>query len=405
MQQLTIIGGGAAGFFCAVNAARLCPQLKVTILEKSSRLLSKVKVSGGGRCNVTHHCFEVEELIKKYPRGKHFLKKELYRFTPKDTMQWFEDRGVKLKAEADGRVFPVSNSSQTIIDCLLNEAKKHNVEILTNIAVQKIEHSDDIFYLHTQKHILQADYVCVATGGFAKTEQFDWLKPLQHNILSPVPSLFTFNVSDNKIVALTGISIPDVQLKIAGTKLSESGALLITHWGFSGPAALRLSAWGARILAEKKYHFTLQINWTQCFNDSSLREKWNEYRTLFSTQKAGSKNPFALPARLWYFLLLRAGINTDTAWNALSSARQNRLMQLLTCDTYEIKGKTTFKEEFVTCGGIALNEINPQTMESRLHKNLFFAGEIMDIDGITGGFNFQHAWASGMVAAISISTK
>lgn len=405
MQQLVIIGGGAAGIFCAVNAARLAPHLKVVVLEKSSKLLAKVKVSGGGRCNVTHNEFDVNELIKKYPRGKNFLKKELFQFTPKDTVEWFESRGVNIHAEADGRMFPASNSSQTIIDCLLAEANKHHVEIRMNTGVSAIEKESGRFLLHTHAGVLKADYVVIACGGFPKAEQFDWIRNLQHTIEPPAPSLFTFNAVDNEIKKLMGVSATNVEVKIAGTKLKEKGPVLITHWGFSGPAVLRLSAWGARALAEKAYSFSIQINWSSKYNENTLREEWNDFRNRYAVQKTGNKNPFELPQRLWHYLLQRAAINPATVWNALSSTQQNKLIQMLTSDTYAIKGKTTFKEEFVTCGGIALQEISPQTMESRLHNHLFLAGEIMDVDGITGGFNFQHAWASGIIAARNIAER
>lgn len=399
-RTLVVIGGGAAGFFCAVNAAQLSQDLKVVILEKSSKLLSKVKVSGGGRCNVTHHCFEVNELIKYYPRGRNFLKKELYQFTPRNTIEWFEERGVKLKSEPDGRIFPATNSSQTIIDCLLNEAKKYNVEIYLNTTVHQIfrENEDWIIDIGTEK--IKADFVCIACGGFPKIDQFNWLKNLNHSIETPVPSLFTFNIPNNDIVQLQGISCT-AQIKIIGTKLVEKGPLLITHWGLSGPAVLRLSAWGARVLAEKNYIFSIHINWLSQYNEQHLRDEWNDIRNHSSSQKISDKNPFDLPKRLWQYFLSKAAIDEDMYWSKLPAKQQNKLIQILVADEYQIKGKTTYKEEFVTCGGISLSEVDAQTMESRLHKNLFFAGEILDVDGITGGFNFQHAWASGWIASLN----
>ena len=405
MQTLTVIGGGASGFFCAVNAARLCSGLRVIIIEKTSKLLSKVKISGGGRCNVTHHQFDVQELIKKYPRGKNFLKKELYQFTPEDTIEWFGKRGVKIKAEADGRMFPVSNSSQSIIDCLLKEAEKYNVEIRMNTTVERIEKNNDEFVLHLKDQQIRTDYLVIACGGFPKVEQYNWMKNLNHKIEPPVPSLFTFNVPDTDIKNLMGLSVQNAEVKIAGTKLKESGPLLITHWGFSGPVVLRLSAWGALELNQKNYHFTIHVNWTGKYNEHTLREEWNSFRNKLSSQKIGNKNSFEIPARLWNFLLSKADINPETAWNNLPSKQQNKLMQILTADAYEVKGKTTFKEEFVTAGGVDLSEINSFTMQSRLHQNLYFCGEIMNVDGITGGFNFQHAWASGMIAAKNIAAS
>ncbi len=405
MQTLTVIGGGASGFFCAVNAARLCSGLRVIIIEKTSKLLSKVKISGGGRCNVTHHQFDVQELIKKYPRGKNFLKKELYQFTPEDTIDWFEKRGVKIKAEADGRMFPISNSSQSIIDCLLKEAEKYDVEIRMNTTVDRIEKDNAEFVLHLKDQQIRTDYLAIACGGFPKIEQYNWMKNLNHKIEPPVPSLFTFNVPDTDIKNLMGLSVQNAEVKIAGTKLKESGPLLITHWGFSGPVVLRLSAWGALELNQKNYHFTIHVNWTGKYNEHTLREEWNSFRNKLSSQKIGNKNPFEIPARLWNFLLSKADINPETAWNNLPSKQQNKLMQILTADAYEVKGKTTFKEEFVTAGGVDLSEINSSTMQSRLHQNLYFCGEIMNVDGITGGFNFQHAWASGMIAAKNIAAS
>ncbi|ANI90424.1 flavoprotein [Arachidicoccus ginsenosidimutans] len=403
-KTFIIIGGGAAGFFCAVNAARLSRDLKVVILEKSSKVLSKVKVSGGGRCNVTHHCFDVNELIKKYPRGKNFLKKEFFNFSPKNTVEWFEQRGVQLKTEADGRMFPITDSSQTIIDCLLNEAKKYNVEIRLNANVHQLFKENDNWVIDLGYEKIKADFVCIACGGFPKIEQFSWLKNLEHSIEMPVPSLFTFNIPENNITQLMGISSV-AQVKILGTKLVEQAPLLITHWGLSGPAILRLSAWGARILAEKNYEFSIHINWLPQYNEQSLRNDWNDIRNKISSQKIIDKNPFDLPKRLWQYFLSKAEIDEDLYWSKLPSKQQNKLIQILVADEYHIKGKTTFKEEFVTCGGISLSEIDVQTMQSRLHKNLFFAGEILDVDGVTGGFNFQHAWSSGWIAAKTVAAN
>ncbi|MDE1192763.1 MAG: NAD(P)/FAD-dependent oxidoreductase [Arachidicoccus sp.] len=402
MKTLIVIGGGAAGFFCAVNAARIARDLKVVILEKSSKVLSKVKVSGGGRCNVTHHCFDVNELIKNYPRGKNFLKKEFFNFSPKNTVEWFEERGVKLKTETDGRMFPITDSSQTIIDCLLNEAKKYNVEIRLNANVHELFRENETWIIDLGNEKLPADFVCVACGGFPKLEQFNWLKNLNHTIEKPVPSLFTFNIPESNIIKLQGIS-SIAQLKILGTKLIEDGPLLITHWGLSGPAILRLSAWGARVLAEKNYSFTIHINWLPQYNEQSLRNDWNDIRNKIAAKKMSDKNPFDLPKRLWQYFLSQAEIDEEMYWSKLPAKQQNKLIQILVADEYQINGKTTFKEEFVTCGGLSLSEIDAQTMQSRLHKNLFFSGEILDVDGVTGGFNFQHAWSSGWIAAKTVA--
>ncbi|WP_153796526.1 NAD(P)/FAD-dependent oxidoreductase [Foetidibacter luteolus] len=403
-QRLTVIGGGAAGFFCAVNAARLNPLLKVTILEKSNKLLSKVKVSGGGRCNTTHACFEIPELVKRYPRGQNFLKKAFHWFNTNDTVTWFKEKGVNLKTEADGRMFPVTDNSQTIIDCLLREANKYQVEILLNSPVEHLQLTGSKWKLSiTGREQLETDFLCIASGGFPKLQQFGWLKQTGHTISPPVPSLFTFNMPGNNITELMGISVENATVKIAGTKLSETAPLLITHWGMSGPAILRLSAWGARQLADLNYQFTAIVNWLPAYNENSLREEWIHLRQQLAGQKAGHKNPFGLPVRLWLYLLGQAGIKEETRWADIASAQQNLLIKQLTAKEFKVSGKTTFKEEFVTCGGISLQEIDANIMKSKLQPNLYFAGEIMDVDGITGGFNFQHAWTSGWIAAKDIA--
>jgi predicted Rossmann fold flavoprotein len=405
-KKLIVIGGGAAGFFCAVNAARLNPSLKVTLLEKSSKLLSKVKVSGGGRCNTTHACFEIPLLVKKYPRGEQFLKKAFHLFDTNNTIEWFAERGVTLHTESDGRMFPITNNSQTIIDCLLKEANKYKVDILMQNEVKSIEFNNDQFALSIAgSKKLMADFVCIACGGYPKTDMFQWLTKTGHTINNPVPSLFTFNIPKHPITELMGLSVSNAKVKIAGTKLIEQGPLLITHWGLSGPVVLKLSAWGARQLAEMNYQFSILVNWLGTTNEAELRQEWAGYRDQFSSNKIGNKHPFELPNRLWLFLLSFAGIDIDTRWGELKSAEQNKLIQLLTNHLFEVKGKTTFKEEFVTAGGIQLNEINAQTMESKLQSNLFFAGEIIDVDGITGGFNFQNAWTSGWIAANTIAQR
>jgi len=403
-KKLIVIGGGAAGFFCAVNAARLNPNLKVILLEKSNKLLSKVKVSGGGRCNTTHACFEIPSLVKKYPRGAQFLKKSFYQFNTNDTIKWFAERGVDLHEESDGRMFPITNNSQTIIDCLLKETDKYGVEIIVQLEVKKIEKKLDQFIVTTaDTKELNTDFLCIASGGYPKSEMFQWLKATGHSIQDPVPSLFTFNIPNHPIKELMGLSVSNAIVKITGTKLKEQGPLLITHWGLSGPVVLKLSAWGARDLAAMKYEFDILVNWLGDTNEADLRNEWNGYREQYSAQKIGNKNPFELPNRLWNFILLQSDINIETRWAELKSKEQNKLIQLLTSFPFSVKGKTTFKEEFVTCGGIQLNEINPQTMESKIVPNLFFAGEVIDVDGVTGGFNFQHAWTSGWIAATTIA--
>jgi predicted Rossmann fold flavoprotein len=410
-KDLLIIGGGAAGFFTAVNAARLNPELKVTIIEKSGKVLSKVKISGGGRCNVTHAIFDKQEMSKKYPRGGNFVKKTFHRFFTTDTIKWFEERGVTIKAEADGRMFPVSDSSQTIIDCLFREANKYKVEILMNaelttIKQKKTETGKNKFIIVLKNgREITGDYVCIASGGYAKSASFDWLKALGHSIEEPVPSLFTFNMPGNPISKLMGVAVEKARIKIAGTKLEQEGPLLITHWGMSGPAILKLSAWGARELAAKNYDFTIIVNWLPDINEQQLSNILQEFRLQKAAQKVSGKNSFTLPQRLWEYLVESTGIDKEKRWADLSIKEQNRFVRNLCAGEFAVKGKTTFKEEFVTAGGINLTEVDPNTMMSRLVPDLFFAGEVMNVDGITGGFNFQHAWTSGFIAASTIAEK
>ena len=415
-SHLIVIGGGAAGIFCAVNAARQCPGLRVTVLEKTGKLLSKVKVSGGGRCNVTHACYDITEMAKHYPRGGHFVRKAFYRWFTTDTIDWFATRGVELKTEADGRMFPVSDSSQSIIDCLMKEVNRYGVEIRLHAEVKgvggaaegvdpagaegvrfRVELADGRF--------LDADYVCVACGGYPKSGMFDWIRQLGHSIEEPVPSLFTFNMKGDPITQLMGVSVPEVQVKIAGSRLVEKGPLLITHWGFSGPVILRLSAWGSRELAAGGYRFGIQVNWIPAYSEQQARERLQELRQETGGRQVGSGNPFGLAQRLWEYWLTQADIAGDVRWADLPAKALHRLVSLLCAGTFTIEGKTTFKEEFVTAGGVKLSEVEAATGESRKVPGLFFAGEILDVDGITGGFNFQHAWTSGWIAADTIAAR
>lgn len=422
-KRLVVIGGGAAGFFCAVNAARMNPRLHVTIIEKTSKLLAKVKISGGGRCNVTHSIFDIGEMSSRYPRGQHFVRKAFHQFFTTDTINWFEERGVKLKAEADGRMFPVTDSSQTVIDCLMREAEKYGVEIRTNtevkelavgslqfaeihesISINKLLAEEAVFTLSLANcQLLTANFVVLATGGYPKASMFDWLKHLGHSFSSPVPSLFTFNLPGHPITGLMGVSVPEARVKIAGTKLIEHGPLLITHWGLSGPAALRLSAWGARSLAEKAYQFGVHVNWLPRYTEVEIRNPIATLRRSHPTKAIQNHVIGALPSRLWVFLLGQSGIAEGQRFADLPAKAENALVRNLFDYTIEVNGKTTFKEEFVTSGGITLSEVDPSTMMSRKLPNLYFAGEVMDVDGITGGFNFQHAWTSGWIAAKAIA--
>lgn len=406
-RRLIVIGGGAAGFFCAVNAARLNPQLDVLLLEKTGKLLSKVKVSGGGRCNVTHAAPDIAYMSARYPRGQHFVKKAFGHFFVPDTIEWFRERGVVLKTEPDGRMFPVSDSSQTIIDCLLREADQYKVKIAVHQDVAAIQRATTgTWELRLQDgQMLEADHLCIAAGGYAQAEKFGWLAATGHQIAAPAPSLFTFNTPGHPIRALMGVSVPEAQVKIAGTKLQEQGPVLITHWGLSGPAVLRLSAWGARELQQLQYRFTAVVNWIPGFHEHTMREELQQLRFSIGKQKIYQKSPFELPQRLWQFLLQQSGIHEETRWADLPAKEQHQLVKQLVAMELVIQGKTTFKEEFVTCGGIQLSEINPATMESRIAPELYFAGEVMDVDGITGGFNFQHAWTSGWIVAKTVASR
>ena len=406
-RDIAIIGAGAAGFFAAINCAEKYPQYQVTIFEKGNKLLSKVRVSGGGRCNVTHACFDVNLLVKNYPRGEKQLKSVFSRFMTSDTINWFESRGVKLKIEGDGRMFPVTDSSQTIIDCLMNEAEKHNVKIETGCDVLRVEKKEngkiELTFRYEERH--EFDAVLIATGGSANTAGFDWLKESGHEIISPVPSLFTFNMPKNKVTELMGVSVEWARIKILQTNFSSEGPLLITHWGMSGPAILKLSSIAARALAEIKYNFKIQVCWMKDINEEKLRMTLQEMKKVSAKKMIYNAAEFGLPKRLWQFLLGKSGIENQMQWAQLSKEQLNKLLNSLLYDEYTVSGKTTFKEEFVTCGGVSLKEVDFKTMESKKMKGLFFAGEVLDIDAVTGGFNFQAAWATGYVAALGMGGR
>lgn len=407
-MRIIVIGGGAAGFFGAIRAAESFPGAEVTILEKSSRLLSKVKISGGGRCNVTNSCFDTPLLVKNYPRGEKELYSVFKRFGPADTFQWFKERGIELKTESDGRVFPVSDNSETIINCFLNEAEERNINIRPNTAVKSISNKDGAFSLEiADGSITECDKILIASGGSPLPESYDRLKALGHNIIQPVPSLFTFNYdneSDAKrsLTDLPGISVENANVSVAGTKLFCSGPLLITHWGFSGPAILKLSAFGARILNELNYEFVLRINWTGTINYDEMHSELEEIKQHNLNQALFTRSYFGLPLRLWKKILALLEIHELTKWTETSKSRINSLANELTRGEFKIKGKSVFKEEFVTCGGVSLKDINFKTMESRKCPGMFFAGEVLDIDGVTGGFNFQSAWSTAYIAGSNI---
>jgi predicted Rossmann fold flavoprotein len=403
-QEIAIIGGGAAGFFAAVNCAKKFPQHRVTIYEKSAKLLSKVRVSGGGRCNVTHSCFEITQLVKNYPRGEKNLINAFARFSVSNTIGWFEERGVKLKTEQDGRMFPVTDNSQTIVDCLLEEANKFNVNIVTNAEVKKFSKDEEnkFHLIFNDENTIVADKVLIASGGYPKTESFNWLRETGHDIVPPVPSLFTFNIPGNRIVELMGVSVSPVRLRIGGTKHLVYGPVLITHWGLSGPAVLKLSSIAARELAEKKYDFELLVSWITDYDAEQVQRMLPSLKKELGSKQMYNHCPFEFPKRLWMFLLNKINIAETLRWADLSNEQARNLARCLTHDIYKISGKTTFKEEFVTCGGVSLRDVDMKTMESKKCPGLYFAGEVLDIDAVTGGFNFQAAWTGGYIAGINM---
>lgn len=400
--DLIIVGGGAAGFFTAINIAEKNPKLKIAILERGKEVLTKVRISGGGRCNVTHACFEPNELVKFYPRGEKELRGPFHQFCSGDTIEWFEKHGVELKIEEDGRMFPVSNSSQTIIDCFLKATQKLGISILTGQSVQSIFQKDNFWKIETQSETYLTEKLILATGSNPKI--WEMLQTFGHAIISPVPSLFTFNIKDPRIKELPGVSA-QVSLKIKDTKLESTGPLLITHWGMSGPAILKLSAWGARTLHDKNYQFTLIVNWLNDVDSEDAEKILKELKQENSKKAVSKKSSFEFPNRLWESLVIASGIEAETKWADLNKNQLQNLVQQLTNSKFQVNGKSTFKDEFVTAGGIDLKEINFKTMESKLYENLYFAGEIVNIDAITGGFNFQNAWTSGFIVANSIALK
>jgi len=399
-RQLAIIGGGAAGFFGAIAAAEADPTATVTIYEKGRQVLQKVRVSGGGRCNVTHACFDHKKLVTNYPRGDRWLRPLLTQFDAAGTVRWFEGRGVALKTEADGRMFPTTDSSETIIDCLLGTARKLGIRIQTSSGVERLEPLPSGGYelqFFTGERV-QADRVLVATGGYPQAPSYGWMPEQNEPLETPVPSLFTFNTPNNPLLSLAGVSVPMARVQVVGTKQQQSGPLLITHWGFSGPAVLKLSAWAARDLANCNYAFTLRINWMPDKNEDQLREAMGTFRQQHPKKQVTSQNPVGLPARLWEAFCAEAGVAEGLRWADLPGKAQNRLIERIGNSQFVVSGKSTFKDEFVTCGGISLGAIHPQTLESQAHPGLFFAGEVLDVDGVTGGFNFQNAWTTGYVA-------
>ncbi len=400
-MKVAVIGGGAAGFFAAINLKENHPQAEVTIFEKSKKLLSKVKISGGGRCNVTNGTDSISELAKAYPRGKKQLKKLFKEFSNQDCMQWFESRGVPLVVQGDNCVFPVSQDSQTIIDCFLSTTKKYKIEIRTSQAIELISFDNEKPVLHIKQTASSETYdkAIIATGGTPKRTGLEWLEKIDFSLTDPIPSLFTFNMPEEHIQQLMGIVVENALVKIPGTKLTAEGPLLITHWGMSGPAILKLSAFGARIFNDCSYQFQVQVNWVNIQNNNLVADELKQISEQHPKKQLSNFRPYLIPDRLWQFLLTKTGLPHTKLWQDIGKSGINKLTNILCHDLYTVNGKTTFKEEFVTCGGISLNNINFKTMQSRLHPNLYFAGEILDVDGITGGYNFQAAWTTAFVAA------
>lgn len=401
-MKVAIIGGGAAGFFAAIAAKENFPDADVTIYEKSQKLLSKVKVSGGGRCNVTNGCTDIKELALAYPRGGKQLRKAFGKFNTTHTMEWFETRGVPLIIQEDNCVFPVSQDSQSIIDCFLSEVKRLDVKIIVGCGISELISKGEQWQLEfvdptTKSEVV--DKIIVATGGSPKRSGLEWLEKLGHKIEDPVPSLFTFNMPNEPVKELMGIVIEDVMVNIQGTPLKSDGPLLITHWGMSGPAILKLSAFGARTLHEKNYECKLQVNWVHIQNSELVADELRKIIKEHPNKKLTNYRPYALKERLWHYLLDKCEFSKEITWSQIGKKGVNKLMNILTNDVYEVKGKTTFKEEFVTCGGISLDNINFKTMQSNVCPNIYFAGELLDIDGITGGYNFQAAWTTAYIAA------
>lgn len=397
--KVGIIGGGAAGFFAAISCKQHHPNADVIILEKSTKTLAKVKISGGGRCNVTNATYSISELSKNYPRGEKQLKKAFSQFMTTDTVEWFESRGVELVTQDDKCIFPKAQDSQVIIDCLMNEVNKFGITIKIQTHIEAIIAKENGYELSIRgQKPMVFNKIILASGGQPKMSGLQWLADLGHKIEPPVPSLFTFNMPKNPVTELMGVVVNPASVKIPGTKLQDDGPLLITHWGMSGPAILKLSAWGARVLEEKNYQFKILVNWLNQKNEEAVRVLVQCAISELGGKMIKNTNPFEIPNRLWIFLLSKYDINEELRWSELGKKVKNKMVQLLYIDEYEVSGKTTFKEEFVTCGGVSLSDVNIRTMESKICPGIYFSGELLDIDGITGGFNFQAAWTTGFIA-------
>lgn len=405
-KRIVVVGGGAAGFFGAVKAAEDAPGAEVWLLEKSPELLAKVTLSGGGRCNVTHHCFEVDRLIQNYPRGGRELRGPFHRFQPRDTVAWFEARGVTLKVEPDGRMFPASDRSATIVEALTQAAHRAGVMVRTSCGVQALQRRPEGgFTLKLSDGSTETcDMLLLATGGNKNSAGYQLAASVGHTIVPPVPSLFTFHIDDPTLQALAGVSVPLARVSAGEMKLVQSGPLLVTHWGLSGPTILKLSAWGARRMADCDYHFTIQVMW-QSGDEATWLEEWTRQRQQNPSRAVVAGGVLEAPVRLWAWLCRRAGVEPDRVWSRLTKEQALRLAREVAACPLDVVGKSTFKEEFVTCGGVALDEVNFKTMESKICPGLHLAGEVLDIDAVTGGFNFQAAWTAGWLAGQAMAAK
>lgn len=404
-KHIAVIGGGAAGFFTAITAAENNPSAKITLYERSQNTLSKVKISGGGRCNVTHHCFDPDELSAHYPRGARELRSAFYSWQPHDTIEWFDARGVTLKTESDGRMFPKTDRSQTIIDCFHQAIRENQIKLVKGLGLKGLsKKSNDPFDLQlSDGSRAHADAVCIATGSLKASPLTHTLEALGHTIEPLAPSLFAFNVTDKRTEGLSGLSVQNARVHVLPKSAAQTGPLLITHRGFSGPAILRLSAWEARRLQQQQYNFEMVINWLNDWSEHQLREHFTQLRKQQGATAVKRKTFDTLPRRLWERIITASEINETTQWSQLSKSSETRLIHELIAARFSVQGKTTNKEEFVTCGGIRLKEVDFRTMESRKIPGLYFAGECLDIDGITGGFNFQAAWTTGYIAGKSMA--
>ncbi len=399
--HVIVVGGGAAGFFFAANLGEQRPDFRITLLERSGKLLEKVRISGGGRCNVCHTEYDPRQLVKAYPRGDKALRGPFHRFCSGDTVGWFEDRGVSIKTEDDGRMFPTTDNSESIVQALMFAAEQAGVQVRTRSTVVGLERIREKWQVHLAKgQSIMGDAVLFAPGSSPKL--WEMFAELGHTIVPPVPSLFTFRCQDPRIHGLPGLSVDPAEVRVEGTKLKESGPVLITHWGFSGPAVLRTSAWGARELAQRSYNFTLRINWVAGQHNEGMQEALRALAEREGKRMVTKRSYFNLPLRLWQRLVEAAGIDEEKRWVEVGKKERNRLAEELTAGRFEVRGKSTFKEEFVTCGGISLKEVDFRTMESKILPGVYFAGEFLDVDAITGGFNFQAAWTTAWIAAQSL---